>query len=114
MEKRQAAEFWKDHTNLLKEDLSDFARPKGATSTERLWHRWAKLCDEHGYTAYTLTPHQTACVEFMLYGLELMANIAVEQTQEIERLKEEIASGPQGTVDRLIEYLDPDLDKRKR
>jgi L-lactate utilization protein LutB len=43
-----------------------------------------------------------------------MANIAVEQTQEIERLKEEIANGPQGTVDRLIEYLDQDLDKRKR
>jgi hypothetical protein len=113
------AEFWKDHTRDLKQDLSDFARPKGATTDERLRHRWAKLCERDAegkrcYKAYTLTPRQTAGVEFMLYGLEKMANLAVEQAHEIERLKEEMATGPQGTVDRLIDYLDPDSGTRRR
>src|SRR3954463_2262912 len=92
---RKDAEFWKRHTReVFRPDLSDFAGPHGATADERLRHRWAKLCendaaDKRRYKAYTLTPSQTADVEFMLYGLEKMVNLALEQAEEIERLRQE-------------------------
>jgi hypothetical protein len=113
------AECWLSRVEDIKEELPDFDTAGGTTSAG-MERRWTKLCTTEGkccYKAYTLTPSQTARVESMLYGLEKMATLAVKLALEVERLKEEIVQGPQGTVDSLIAYLDPDSgsdNKRKR